>query len=271
MLRMSEKMKGKVLPCVGDPLPLDDQGEVLNSGPLGTRQNWADYTEEDHRVWQTLYNQQQENLQDIAYRPWLDAVETIGLRADSIPKLSEITERLYPLTRWQPVPISGFLDAGDYFGYLAKRQFPTVVTVRKPEQLEFCVEPDLFHDGFGHLPMHSHPTFADFLELFGKTALFAETEEQLTQMQRLYWFTVEYGLIKVDGEVKVCGSGHMSGIKEARFSLTQEVQRLPFELNAVVNQPFNPHVLQTTLFVLDSLDQLYDAMEHKAREFGVPL
>jgi phenylalanine-4-hydroxylase len=174
------------------------------------------------------------------------------------------------LTRWQPVPISGFLAADDYFSYLAKRQFPTVVSIRKPEQLEFCVEPDVFHDAFGHIPMHSHTIFADFLELFGRTALCAKTDEQLAQMQRLYWFTVEYGMIESEGKVKVCGSGHMSGIKEARYSLTDAVKKLPFELETVVHTDFNPHVLQDTLFVLESFDQLYDAMERKAAEFEVP-
>ena len=271
MQGMESKIRRIQLPQIEAPLPRDAAGEILNDGPLGTRQNWAQYSEEEHDVWRTLFTRQRANLEEIAYTPWLDAADTIGLTADGIPLLSAITERLYPLTRWQPVPISGFLDATDYFSYLAKRQFPTVVSIRKREQLEFCVEPDVFHDAFGHLPMHSHSTFADFLELFGKTALSAETEEQMTEMQRLYWFTVEYGMISEGGKLKICGSGHMSGIKEARFSLTSAVEKRPFVLEDVCRQPFNPHILQTTLFVLESFDQLFEAMEIKAREFGVPL
>ena len=134
---------------------------------------------------------------------------------------------------------------------------------------EFAVLPDIFHDAFGHLPTHSHKVFADYLQLFGKTALQAKTEEQIMQMQRLYWFTVEYGLIEEDGKIKCAGSGHMSGIKELHYSLTPAVEKRPFVLEDVVNQNFNPHILQPVLFVLQSFDELYEAMEVKAKEFGL--
>jgi phenylalanine-4-hydroxylase len=162
------------------------------------------------------------------------------------------------------VPISGFLAADDYFRYLAKRQFPTVVSIRPRHRLEFIAEPDMFHDAFGHLPMHSDPTVADFLQLFGQTALKTKNEKQQLEMQRLYWFTIEYGLIWEHGKIKVCGSGHLSGIKESRFSLSEAVTKHPFQLDKVANTDFNPHILQTTLFVLESYEQLFEAMQQKA-------
>jgi phenylalanine-4-hydroxylase len=259
-----EQMEVKEIPA---PLERDECGEIVHSGALSTQQHYSDYTSENHAVWQLLFTTQRANLKEIAYPAWLEAIDKIGLRHDRIPKLSEIADILYPLTGWTPVPISGFLSAIDYFTYLSQRRFPTVTTLRPRESIDFIVEPDLFHDAFGHLPMHSHPVFAEFLQLFGKTAMRAKNERQLLEMQRLYWFAVEYCVIRVDGELKVCGSGHMSGIKESRYTLSDEVEKREFNLEDVVNQDFNPHVLQPVMFVIDTYEQLYDAMSKKAREF----
>lgn len=245
----------------------DEEGEIVHGGALATRQNYDEYSRENHAVWQLLFTTQKANLKEIAYPVWLEAIDKIGLRHDRIPKLSDIADQLYPLTGWSPVPISGFLSAVDYFTYLSQRRFPTVTTLRPRECLDFIVEPDLFHDAFGHLPMHSHPVFAEFLQLFGESAMKAKTERQIVEMQRLYWFTVEYCLIRVDGELKVCGSGHMSGIKESRYSLSDAVKKRPFKLEDVVDQDFNPHILQPVMFVIEEYEQLYDAMRRKSREF----
>ncbi len=258
----------------GEPtenLEIDEKGEILHGGPLATKQNYDEYGEEAQSVWRDLFHHQTENLKDIAFPPWLEAMEKIGVESERIPRLCDVREKLVKLTGWGPVPISGFLDARDYFAYLAKRQFPTVTNLRTREEFDFIVLPDLFHDAFGHLPMHSHSIFANFLQLFGKTALQAQTDEQMVEMQRLYWFTVEYCLIRMDGELKVCGSGHMSGIKESRHCLTDEVEKRPFVLEDVCKQDFNPHILQPVMFVIDSYDQLYEAMETKAKEFGATL
>jgi len=174
-----------------------------------------------------------------------------------------------PMTNWLPVPVEGFLDERSYFEYLANRQFPTVPSIRPRKKLEFIAEPDIFHDAFGHFPMHAHASFADFLQLFGQTAMKVESAKQMTEMQRLYWFTVEYCLIRVDGSLKVCGSGHMSGIKESRYSLTDAVEKRPFDLEDVIHQDFNPHILQPVMFVIDSYEEVYQAMKKKAKEYGV--
>ncbi len=256
---------------VPDNLVKVKNNEIFHDGPLSLRQEYEVYTEEDQAVWRELFRRQWDNLQDIAFPTWLESIDKIGVTGERIPRFTEIRERLIKLTGWQPVPISGFLDAADYFMYLANRQFPTVVNIRKREEIEFIALPDIFHDGFGHLPMHSHPVFADFLQLFGRTALRAKTEEQLLQMQRLYWWTVEYCLIRVDGKLKVCGSGHMSGLQESRHSLTDAVEKRPFSLEGAINQDYNPHELQPVMFVIDSYDELYDAMATKAKEFGCEL
>lgn len=246
---------------------IDAKGEILHNGPLAVKQNWESYTEEDHAVWALLYKNQLENLQALVYSPWLNALDKIGLQPTQIPKFIDLAQRMNEMTGWIPVPIAGFLTPFDYFAYLAKRQFPTVVRMRTRDGWEFQVEPDLFHDAFGHLPMHSDPVLSDFVQLFGRAACNAKTEQQLTELTRLYWFTVEYGLIREKGKIKVCGSGHMSGFKEARYSLSDAVEKRPFNLEEVVRQDYNPHVLQEVLFVMESYEQLFEAMAIKAKEF----
>jgi phenylalanine-4-hydroxylase len=118
--------------------------------------------------------------------------------------------------------------------------------------------------------MHSDKVFSDFVHLYGRVcAQIVDDVEKQGEMGRLYWFTVEYGLIREGGKIKVAGSGHLSGIKESRYSLTDEVEKKPFEMKAVCSQDYNPHILQKTLFVMDSYEQLADAMHQKAREYGV--
>jgi phenylalanine-4-hydroxylase len=241
-------------------------GEIIHNGPLAERQNWDQYTQEDHELWAFLYQKQLENLHDIAYTPWIDAMQTIGIHRQQIPKLGEVAKLMHELTGWIPIPINGFLEAKDYFAYVAKRQFPTVVRIRTWDAWEFQVDPDLFHDAFGHLPMHADAVLADFLQLFGQVALNAQSEQQIIELTRLYWFTIEYGLIREHGKVKVCGSGHMSGFKEARYSLTDEVEKRPFVFEDVIQQDFNPHVLQKTLFIMDSYEQVFAALERYSKQ-----
>lgn len=246
--------------------------EIEHSGPLAAKQNYAAYTEQDHLVWETLYKQQFSNLEEIAYSKWLGAIGEIGLSKKRLPKLTDVASKLSQLTGWTPIPVSGFLAIKDYFWYIATKQFPTVTTIRAMKDLEFVVEPDLFHDAFGHLPMHSLKSFADFVALFGRVAYeLIDNALWIQQMNRLYWFTVEYALIRENGKIKVCGSGHMSGIKESRYSLTDIVIKKPFVLEDVVNQDYNPHILQPILFVLESYDQVSEALAKEATKFGVKI
>jgi len=246
--------------------------EIYHNGPMADEQNYDQYTEEEHETWKILYARQFENLQGIAYSAWLDAIDKIKLDKERIPVFAELSQTLEPLTGWTVAPVQGFLHARDYFWYLANRLFPAVPRIRPRAQLEFIVEPDLFHDAFGHVPMHSHKVFADFVAMYGKVcAEIVDDEEKQLEMLRLYWFTVEYGLIKEDDMVKVCGSGHMSSIKESRYSLTDEVEKLAFSMETVVKQDYNPHILQRRLFVMNSYEELADAMAKKAKEYGVTI
>ena len=159
--------------------------------------------------------------------------------------------------------------SADFFRCLARRRFPTTLTVRPRAQLDYLPEPDIFHDVFGHVPLHAHPAFADFLQEFGALASEAATEEETTAMARLFWFTVEFGLVHEAGRVKIYGSGLISSHGDAANALGPGCQRRPFSLDAVLAQPFDIDRLQDVLFVVESYDQLFEAVATlRARKSG---
>ena len=143
---------------------------------------------------------------------------------------------------------------------MSQRRFPTTLIVRPRAQLDYLPEPDIFHDVFGHVPLHSDPVFADFLQRFGALAATARSEEETTQMARLFWFTVEFGLIRENGATKIYGSGLISSHGDAANALGPKCDRRPFDLDAVINQPFEIDRFQDVLFVVESFEQLFDAV-----------
>jgi phenylalanine-4-hydroxylase len=223
-------------------------------------QDWEDYTEEDHEVWGILYERRMEQLRENGSRLFLDGADVIGLRPDRVPDLSDVNVRLDRITGWNAVPVSGFLPAREFFTCLAHRRFPTTVIVRSREQLDYLPEPDIFHDVFGHVPLHADPVFADFLQQFGAVAAQARTDEETTQMARLFWFTVEFGLIREEDEVKVYGSGLVSSHGDAANAVGPTCDRRPFDLEEVIDQPFEIDRLQDVLFVVDDFEQLFEAV-----------
>ncbi|HEY2066432.1 MAG TPA: hypothetical protein VGG84_10780, partial [Gemmatimonadaceae bacterium] len=157
----------------------------------------------------------------------------------------------------------------EFFGCLAQRRFPTTVTVRPMAQLDYLPEPDIFHDVFGHVPLHAHPTFADFLQRFGAAASRAVADEQVEAMARLFWFTVEFGLVHEAGEVKVYGSGLISSHADAANALSDACDRRPFRLEAVLQQPFEIDRMQDVLFVVEDFRELFDAIEEAAEQLAL--
>lgn len=226
-----------------------------------TVQEWEAYTTEDHEAWSLLYGRRMRDLQTTASGVFLAGAEAIGLRPDRVPDLSEVNARLEPRTGWRSIPVTGFIPAADFFGCLARRRFPTTVTVRPKHSLDYVPEPDIFHDVFGHVPLHADPVFADFLQGFGEAASLARTPEETEAMGRLFWFTVEFGLIRENGGLRVYGSGLISSAQDAANALGPECDRRPFSLDAVVTQPVEIDRLQDVLFVVESFDQLFGAVE----------
>ena len=235
---------------------------------FGTLQDWTSYTPEDHAVWSILYERRMAALETSGSRLFLEGAEAIGLRPDHVPDLEDVNRRLQPMTGWNAVPVKGFLPAHDFFVSLAARRFPTTVTIRPRAQLDYLPEPDIFHDVFGHVPLHAHPHFASFLQGFGELAARARTPEETTRMARLFWFTVEFGLIREAGVVKLYGSGLISSHADGLNALGPDCERKPFSLDAVIAQPFEIDHVQDVLFVVEDFEQLFEATREMARRLG---
>jgi len=229
--------------------------------PHFIEQQYAMYTPENHDVWRTLFERRMTTLRDTGSRVFLDGMNRIGLAADRVPDLADVNRRLAARTGWAALGVDGFIPAAQFFRCLAQRRFPTTLIVRSREQLDYLPEPDIFHDVFGHVPLHSDPVFADFLQRFGELAAGADSEDETTRMARLFWFTVEFGLIREEGRIRIYGSGLISSHGDAANALGDRCERRPFELDAVLNQPFEIDHFQNVLFVVESFDQLFDAVE----------
>jgi phenylalanine-4-hydroxylase len=231
---------------------------------FNVRQDWAAYTDEDHQVWQTLFDRRMQHLRGCAASAFLHGIEVIGLTRDRIPNLEEMNARLEARTGWRAVPVAGFLEPKHFFRSLALRRFPTTVTIRPAHSLDYIPEPDIFHDVFGHVPLHAHPVFADFLQKFGQAA--AEASDEHTEaFTRLFWFTVEFGLSTENGETKVYGSGLISSHGDCLNALSAKCERRPFSLDEVIAQDFRIDDLQPVLFEVKSFAELFAAVEELSR------
>lgn len=228
---------------------------------FATTQRMDRYTHEDHEVWRTLYARRMSELEATGSRAFLDGASRIGLTSSSVPELASVNRRLSARTGWRAMPVAGFIEAADFFRCLSMRLFPTTVIVRSMSQLEYLPEPDIFHDVFGHVPLHADPAFARFLQTFGEVASLASTPEAVQQMARLFWFTVEFGLVQEDGATRIYGSGLISSAGDAENALSDRCERRPFHVDDVVEQGFEIDRLQDVLFVAENFEQIEDAVE----------
>jgi len=243
------------------PSPEIETLQLAAAQPYRIEQDWVAYTPEQHAVWAELVSRRMPQLREHACAAYLEGFQQIGLRADRLPELAAVSARLMPRTGWQSTPVSGFLPAGAFFAMLAARRFPTTTWIRSREALEYTPEPDIFHDVFGHVPMHAHPVFADFLEHYGKVCAGLTRAEDLERMGRLFWFTVEFGVIREGGAVKVYGSGLVSSHGECTRVVQggSGVQVRPFDLEQVLAEPVDTGAMQGVLYAIESFEQLYEA------------
>lgn len=231
-------------------------------------QHYQGYSEENQTSWRTLYDQQMAYLTAHASSVYLNGARSINLVRDHIPYLQgpqSVNHFLQKLTGWQSRAVPGYLPAKTFFACLARREFPTTVVIRPKESLHYLPEPDIFHDIFGHVPLHADPVFADFLQTYGRAALLTNDPYHTERLARLFWFTVEFGLIREGGQIKLYGSGLISSPGESVHALnSSEVERRPFDLDTVCNTSFEIDHYQPILYVLESFQQLRDAMNSYA-------
>jgi phenylalanine-4-hydroxylase len=225
------------------------------------QQDWSAYSAQDHAIWTELVSRRMPQLEEHACAEYLEGFQQIGLQQSELPNLREVSQRLEPRTGWQSTPVSGFLPADAFFEMLAARRFPTTTWIRSREQMEYTPEPDIFHDVFGHVPMHAHPVFADFLQHYGAVCASLKDAADLERMGRLFWFTVEFGVIRQNGRIKVYGSGLISSHGECSHVIAQDnrVEIRDFNLDQVLNHPISTSEMQPVLYAVDSFDQIYEA------------
>jgi phenylalanine-4-hydroxylase len=228
-------------------------------------QDFSAYTPTQHAVWSELVHRVLPELEKHAAQAYLDGFEIIGLEPDSLPNLKSVSARLAPRTGWSSTPVSGFLPAPAFFEMLSTRRFPTTTWLRSIDSLEYTPEPDIFHDVFGHVPMHAHPVFADFLERYGRVCASTTDAELLEKLGRIFWYTVEFGVIRQHGEIKVYGSGLISSNAERRSVIDGHCAIRDFSLDEVLATPVKVDELHKLLFAVDSFDQIYEAMHEAER------
>lgn len=239
-----------------------DKGKVPVYATGIVAQPWDDYSADDHATWATLYARQREILQGRACDEFLQAQDAMGMTPDRIPKFADLNVVLEQATGWTLIGVEGLLPELDFFDHLANRRFPVTWWIRRPDQIDYIEEPDLFHDLFGHVPLLMNPVFADYMQAYGQGGVKAHGigSEALQQLTRLYWYTVEFGLIRQADGLRIYGSGIVSSKGESIHCLESAApNRIGFDLARIMRTRYRIDTFQKTYFVIDSFEQLMDA------------
>lgn len=223
-------------------------------------QNWHKYTKEEHQIWCDLYDAQMPNIEKYACDEFFTGIHALDLHSSGIPDFSKLNEKLFQLTGWRVIAVNGLIPDYEFFLMLANRIFPAGHFIRTREQFEYISEPDIFHDVFGHVPLLTNQVFADYMEAYGKGGLRATEFDTLKELARLYWYTVEFGLIRTPKGLKAYGAGILSSPKETVFSIVSaKPHRIKFELLRLMQTDYRIYDLQDTYFVIDDFKELFDA------------
>jgi phenylalanine-4-hydroxylase len=230
------------------------------------RQEYEKYTAEDHQVWKILFERQIKNLPPVATREYLLGIERVGFVADRIPDFEEVNRRLKPLTGWQLHVVPGLIPNREFFELMSNRNFCATTWLRTMEQLDYLQEPDMFHDVFGHIPLLTNVPLCNFLAELSRIALrFVENEHVIELISRVYWFTVEFGLIREEGKLRIYGAGILSSVGETRYALGDIPIRLPYNVRQLLDTPYIKEKFQEKYFVIDSYEQLYGSVDEIER------
>ena len=218
-------------------------------------QRWEHFTPEDHAVWDLLFARQVELLGTRVISPFLDGIDLLRLSHPGVPDLAELNRILEPRTGWRTVAVPGLVPDDVFFAMLTERVFPVGNFIRTREQIDYLEQPDCFHDLFGHIPMLAHHDFAEMVEHVGRLGQAAIAAGEGARVARIYWHSVEFGLAKEGGELKILGAGLASSFGEAHFSLESDsVERLPFSVERAVLTPYRSDAFQPRYLVSSSLD-----------------
>ena len=241
-----------------------DKGYVPVYATDVVEQPWEQYSPEDHATWGTLFERQRTLLVGRACDEFLQAQDAMGMTPRQIPRFEQLNEVLGAATGWTLVGVEGLLPELVFFDHLANRRFPVTWWIRRPEQIDYIAEPDLFHDLFGHVPLLMNPLFANYMQAYGRGGVKAHGigPEALLNLTRLYWYTVEFGLIDTPAGLRIYGSGIVSSKGESLYSLESDApNRIGFDLERIMRTRYRIDTFQKTYFVIDSFDQLIEATQ----------
>ena len=225
------------------------------------RQIYGHYTEEDFKVWKLLYERQIKNLPSAASSDHMKGLDLVNFVAEEIPHFEDTNKILKETTGWQLAVVPGIVPDYTFFELMSNKRFPATTWLRKMKELDYLEEPDMFHDVFAHVPLLTNQSFVNFLEELSKIGLqYVGNAYAIELLARIYWFTVEFGLIQEKAGLRIYGAGILSSAGETKFSLSEEPPKYDFDVRVMANTPFKKDVFQDRYFVIESYEQLYNSV-----------
>ena len=241
---------------------------LAGAAPEGARIPYPDYSDTDHETWSLLYARQRALLPGRASGEYLDGLALMEFPDGRIPSLADASRVLQRTTGWSVARVPGLLHEEEFFALLARRVFPSTDYIRPRHEMDYTPAPDLFHDVFGHMPMITNHRFAEFYQRLGQAALHARGDDR-RRVERFYWFTVEFGLIRTGADLRIYGNGILSSYAEVQLSLSNRVEKRDFDADGVAGQEYDPNHMQPLLFVIYSFDQLSSEFDRWAGRNGL--
>lgn len=235
-----------------------------------TKQIYSNYTPEDFKVWGILFERQMSVLKNYASRDFLKALEIINFHSDKIPDFTEVNKILGYLTGWGLQTVPSISVQKEFFEFLSQKKFTTTCWLRNMEQLDYLEEPDMFHDVFAHTPLLTNKAYCDFFKGIGDLALkHIDNSQYIELLGKIYWFTIEFGLIRENNELKIYGAGILSSIGETQHALSNASQKINFDVETIFNTNYRTDVIQENYFVIDSFQQLIDSLPEIEKKLEV--
>jgi phenylalanine-4-hydroxylase len=262
--------EGNMSAAIEKPLIENDPKARFRNAPrradFTIEQDWRRYTAAEHDRWDRLFKRSQAILRDRACDEFVAMIEKLKLSESGIPDMAQLSERLAKLTGWRVVPVRELVPDDIFFDHLANRRFPAGAFIRPEAEMDYLQEPDVFHDVFGHVPLLANPVYADFMQAYGQGGNRALTLGRLANLARLYWYTIEFGLIRTTAGLRIFGAGIMSSVGESVFALeSNSPNRIAFNLERVMRTQYVIDDFQQTYFVVDSFEKL---LQECYRDFG---
>ena len=224
-------------------------------------QIYANYTSQDFDVWKMLFNRQMNILNNTVSDEYLRAIDTIGFRENKIPDFQEVNQVLADTTGWKIEVVPNICPEAKFFECSANKTFTSTCWLRTMDQLDYLEEPDMFHDVFGHMPLLSNDNYANFFSDFGKIAIqYLDNADAIQLLSRLYWYTIEFGLINENNQLKIYGAGIISSNGETKNAIGSATSKMPFDIDVILETSYRTDIIQDKYFVIDSFEQLYSSV-----------